>query len=642
MNTSAKVQTAEEILESRRGGMDYRVPTLDGDYRLGVNSLRRIAKMALRYRVQFPLAIVAVVIAGVFQLLMPRYLGQSVDYATGLLGGAVASQTAAEEALWTTASLLVGVSILRGLFTMLHNYLGEAIGQQIAYQLRLDYFEKLQRLSFSYHDKVHSGDLMTRGMLDVEGVRRFIEHGILRPILLVILVGVGAYLYMGTDVVLGLLSLSFVPFALWRASVFRLKSRALWRILQERLSQLTRIMEENLGGIRVVRAFAAQDFEIEKFDESSKKALDIAIERVGVRYANTSVMTFSYFLAMGLVLWLGGLKVQDGQITVGDLTQFLAFMTILQMPIRQTGMVINGIARASVSGVRLFEILDIEPAVQDKLEATDLKIKEGILRFENVAFSYNAASPDEQGQYAGDATIRDITFEVKAGQTIGIVGPPGSGKSTIAHLIPRFYDVTSGKITIDGQDIRDVTLESLRSAVGVVQQDTFLFTSEIDANVSYGEPWAEQDRVVGATEASQLHAYIQNLPEGYDTIVGERGVSLSGGQRQRLSIARSVMLTPQFMVFDDSTAAIDAATEQRIRVALKEVTKERATIVISHRLSSLMHADEILFLDEGNIVERGNHESLIEKEGRYKALYDLQAGKNDQKNDQKDDEVANG
>lgn len=622
MSKSAKIKSAEEIFENQLGGMNYRVPTLEGNYRLGVNSLRRIAKMALRYRVQFPLAILSVVIAGVLQLLMPLFLGKAVDHATGFLGGTATSSAVAQEALWTVASLLIGVAVLRGLFTMLHNYLGESMGQQIAYELRLAYFEKLQRLSFSYHDKVHSGDLMTRGMLDIEGVRRFIEHGILRPILLFILVGVGAYMYMGSDLVLGLLSLSFVPFALWRASVFRLKSRTLWRLLQERLSQLTRVMEENLGGIRVVRAFAAQDFEIEKFDESSKKALAIAIERVGVRYANTSVMTYAYFLAMGLVLWVGGGKVLDGQITIGEFTQFLAFMTVLQMPIRQTGMVINGVARASVSGVRLFEILDIEPAVKDKPGAKDLIVEQGVLRFENVAFSYEGA-PD---QHPGDATIQDITFDVKAGQTLGIVGPPGSGKSTIAHLIPRFYDVTSGRITIDGQDIREVTLESLRSVVGVVQQDTFLFTSEINANVAYGEPSADLDRIVGATEASQLHGYIENLPAGYDTIVGERGVSLSGGQRQRLSIARSVMLTPQIMVFDDSTAAIDAATEQRIRIALKEISKERATIVISHRLSSLMEADEILFLDEGSIVERGNHAHLIALGGRYKALYDLQAG----------------
>jgi ATP-binding cassette subfamily B multidrug efflux pump len=624
MNKFTSAKSADEILEGKHGGMDYRVPTLNGDYRLGVESLSRIAKMALRYRIQFPLAIVAVVVAAMFQLLVPRYLGQSVDYAAGLLGdGAVTSQGATTEALWMTAGLLIGVSILRGLFTMLHNYLGESIGQQIAYELRLAYFEKLQRLSFSYHDKVHSGDLMTRGMLDIEGVRRFIEHGILRPILLVLLVGLGAYMYMGNDVVLGLLSLSFVPFALWRASVFRLKTRALWRILQERLSHLTRVMEENLGGIRVVRAFAAQKFEIDKFDEFSKKALDIAIERVGVRYANTSVMTYSYFLAMGLVLWIGGEKVLEGQITVGDLTQFLAFMTILQMPIRQTGMVINGIARASVSGVRLFEILDIVPEVQDKPGARNLKVETGLLQFKNVTFSYDGL-PEKN---PGDATIQNISFEVRQGQTIGIVGPPGSGKSTIAHLIPRFYDVTSGRITIDDQDIREVTLDSLRSAVGVVQQDTFLFTSEINANVAYGEPRAENGRVIGATEASQLHAYIENLPEGYDTMVGERGVSLSGGQRQRLSIARSVMLAPKFMVFDDSTAAIDAATEQRIRIALKVVAKECATIVISHRLSSLMHADEILFLDEGRIVERGDHETLIAKDGRYKALYDLQADK---------------
>ena len=622
MNKSANIKTADDILESQRGGMDYKVPTLDGDYRKGIGSLSRIARMAMRYRVQFPIAVIAVVIAAIFQLYIPRFLGQAVDHATGLLGGAKASQGAAEDALWAAAGLLIGAAILRGLFTMLHNYLGEAIGQRTAYELRLAYFEKLQRLSFSYHDHVHSGDLMTRGMLDIEGVRRFVEHGILRPILLVMLVVGGAYIYMGSDLVLGLLSLSFVPFALWRASVFRLKSRALWRILQERLSHLTRIMEENLGGIRVVRAFAGQDFEIQKFDESSAKALAVAIQRVGVRYANTSIMTYAYFLAMGLVLWVGGQKVLDGEVTVGELTQFLAFMTVLQMPIRQTGMVINGIARASVSGVRLFEILDIEPAVQDRPDAQNLEIKDGVLRFENVAFSY-AGTPEND---PGDVTIKEINFEVRAGQTVGIVGPPGSGKSTIAHLIPRFYDVTSGRITIDGQDIRDVTLDSLRAAVGVVQQDTFLFTSEIDANVAYGEPWAEQERVVSATESAQLHAYIENLPQGYDTIVGERGVSLSGGQRQRLSIARSVMLTPQFMVFDDSTAAIDAATEQRIRVALKEVTKERATIVISHRLSSLMHADEILFLDEGSIVERGDHDSLLAQNGRYRALYDLQAG----------------
>ncbi|MEE2760453.1 MAG: ABC transporter ATP-binding protein [Pseudomonadota bacterium] len=574
--------------------------------------------MALGYRVRLPIAVIAVIIASLLQLLIPRFLGDAVDNAMGLLGGSEAAPSVVKEALLATALLVLGTSILRGLFTLLFNYQAEAMGQSIAYQLRLAYFDKLQRLSFSYHDHVHSGDLMTRGMLDIEGVRRFIEHGIIRVIQLVVLIGVGAWLYMGSDPVLGFLCLSFVPFAVWRAGVFRLRLRVLWRVLQERLSVLTRVMEENLGGIRVVRAFSGQDYEMDKFNNSSAATLEIAMQRVAVRYSNTSVMTYSYFLAMALVLWVGGLRVIDGVISIGELTQFLAFMTVLQMPIRQTGMVINGIARASVSGLRLFQILDMDPAVMEKADAKPLRLGDGVLEFDNVGFSY--------GGFPGEHTVSNISFSVGKGKTIGIVGPPGSGKTTIAHLIPRFYDVTEGSITIDGQDIRDVTLDSLRTHVGLVQQDTFLFTTEISNNVAYGEPWADSARIVGATDSAQLHDYIAGLPEDYETMVGERGVSLSGGQRQRLSIARSVLLTPAIMVFDDSTAAVDAATEMRIRESLKELTKDRATIIIAHRLASLMHADEIIFLENGSIVEQGSHEALMRMNGRYQALYDLQVG----------------
>ena len=599
-----------------KSGMDYKVPSLEGRYDRGAKALLRISKMALGYPWHCIVAVISVIAAGIFQLLIPLFLGDAVDNATGLLEFGQGGAEEVKSALVFAAGMIIGVAVLRGGFTMIHNYLGEAIGQHLAYQLRLAYFEKLQRLSFSYHDRIHSGDLLTRGMLDIEGIRRFIDFGILRMILLAVLVGGGAYLYMGSDLMLGLLSLSFVPFALWRGLVFRFRIRALWRQLQEALSVLTRIMEENLGGIRVVRAFGAQDFEMEKFDAGSKVALDISMERVTVRYGNTSVMTFAYFIAMGFVLWAGGVKILAGELTVGELTQFLAFMTILQMPVRQIGMVINGVARASVAGVRLFDVLDMEAAVGDKPDAQPLAPTEGVLKFDRVGFSYAG--------FPGERTISDISFEVPPGQTLGIVGPPGSGKSTIVHLIPRFYDVTDGAITIDGHDIRDVTLDSLRSLVGVVQQDTFLFTSPVSSNVAYGDPFAEQSRIEGATEASQLHNYIAALPQGYETLVGERGVSLSGGQRQRLSIARSVLLTPTVMVFDDSTAAIDAATEQRIRAALMDLTKDRATIIVSHRLSSLMHADEIIFLEDGQIVERGAHDDLLAAGGRYRALYDLQ------------------
>jgi ATP-binding cassette subfamily B multidrug efflux pump len=256
--------------------------------------------------------------------------------------------------------------------------------------------------------------------------------------------------------------------------------------------------------------------------------------------------------------------------------------------------------------------------VMEKPDAADLKLGDGALEFRDVGFSY--------GGFPGEHTVANLSFKVAKGETLGIVGPPGSGKSTIAHLIPRFYDVTTGRITIDGQDIRDVTLDSLRTHIGLVQQDTFLFTTEISNNVAYGEPWADTARIVRATDSAQLHDYIAGLPEDYETMVGERGVSLSGGQRQRLSIARSVLLTPSIMVFDDSTAAVDAATEMRIREALKDLTRNRATIIISHRLASLMHADQIIFLDGGTIIERGSHEELLQLGGRYRALYDLQIG----------------
>ena len=297
-------------------------------------------------------------------------------------------------------------------------------------------------------------------------------------------------------------------------------------------------------------------------------------------------------------------------------------MAILQMPVRQLGMMVNAFARASMSGGRLFEVLDREPEIADRPGARDLAISDAVLRFENVSFAYPGAQ-DRDGKLL--ATLHDISFEVRAGQTLGIVGPPGSGKSTIAHLIPRYYDVGSGRITIDGQDVRDVTLASLRRAVSLVQQDTFLFTASIENNIAYGDPWAERERIAQSSEVARLHDYIAGLPAGYETLVGERGVSLSGGQRQRLSIARSILLAPPILVFDDSTAAVDAATEKSIREALRAQAATRATIIIAHRLGSLMDADEIVFLEDGRIVERGSHAELLRQGGRYASLYELQS-----------------
>ena len=577
----------------------------------GSTTLWRIMALTWRHPWMVIITIVSTIVASTLQLVVPRLLGVAVDQAAGLLDGVKAA-----EALWSTALILFGISVLRGLFTMSQNYCGEAVGHHTAYELRLAVYEKIQRLSFSYHDKVHTGDLITVGMLDLEGVRMFFATGVLRVILLGILIGVGASMLISTDWLLGILALSFAPFVGWSSSVAQLRLRATWLTLQEKLQDLSRVMEENLGGIRVVRAFAAQAHEMKKYDVASDAALQLSHDRVNIRVKSTSMMNFSFLLSMTLVLWVGGEKVIAGDMTVGTLATFLTFMTILQMPVRQLGLMVNSFARASTCGNRLFAFLDLDIEIKDEPGAKPLKVTEGTLRFENVDFAYPSAP--------FRPVLSGVSFEARKGQTIGFVGKPGSGKSTIAHLIPRFYDVTGGRVTIDGQDVRAATVDSLRQAVAVVQQDSFLFTTNIENNIAYGDPWAKDARIARASEFAQLHNYIIGLPTGYETIVGERGVSLSGGQRQRLNIARSLMLRPAVMVFDDSTAAVDAGTEQRIRTAMKRFAKDRVTIIISHRLSSLMHADRILFIDEGKIVEQGTHAELLELRGRYRELYDLQ------------------
>jgi ATP-binding cassette subfamily B multidrug efflux pump len=578
----------------------------------GQSPLLRITLYSFRHPWQVAAAIGATVIASVLQLMIPRLLGHAVDQAHGILEVGVEG---AQQALLWSALTLLGVSVARGGFTLVQNYYSESVGHHVGYELRLAFYDKVQRLSYSYHDKVHSGDLITIGLLDLDGLRMFFATGLVRTVLLLVLIGVGAFMLLTTDLLLGALALSFVPFVAWRSSAAQLRLRATWLKLQEKLSALSRVMEENLGGIRVVRAFSGQKFELAKFDEASRQALQLAHDRINIRVRNTSLMTFSFFAAMGLVLWFGGNKVIAGEMSMGTLASFLTFMTILQMPVRQLGLMVNSYARASTCGQRFYGFLDEPLAIADAPGVPDLKVTEGTLRFEDVRFTYPGAT---------HPTLDGVSFEAKAGQTIGIVGAPGSGKSTLAHLIPRFYDVSGGRITIDGQDVSKVSLQSLRRAVGVVQQDSFLFTTTIENNIAYGDPWSKETKIEKAAESAQLHNYIMGLPSGYETVVGERGVSLSGGQRQRLSIARSLVLKPAVMVFDDSTAAIDAGTEHRIRSAIRRYASNRVTLVISHRLSSLLHADIILFLEDGKIIEQGSHEDLLALGGRYRALYDLQ------------------
>ncbi len=556
--------------------------------------------------------ILAILGTSIFFVLIPVLLGNAIDEAISLVDSGT-NTDAARSALLDAALVIIAVSVLRGVFAYGQMYAGEVLGQKLATALRNQYYEKLQRLSFSFHDSAHTGNLMSRGISDIDGVRMFPHTGMLRVLYLILLIAGSAYLMLTLDWQLGLLTLSFVPIVAFQGTIMRLRSRNIWIQIQEQMGIVNTALQENLGGVRVVRSFAGQQHEEDKFKSSSEEVRGMMDRAAEIRASNGSFMSFSLLVAYSVLLWFGGSKVINDEMTIGDLTRFLTFLGLLQMPIRMLPMLINSWARASSGGSRLFELLDLELPIRNNPNAQPLKITEGVLRYEDVSFSYDDMP-----------VIKNISFEARPGHTIGIVGPPGSGKTTIAQLAPRHYNVDSGRITIDGQDINGVTLESLRQRVRLVQQDTFLFRDTVSDNIAYGEPDAEESRIIDSAEDAKLHQHISGMAEGYDSMVGERGVSLSGGQRQRMAIARAIVLQPKVFIFDDSTSAIDAATERLIREQIDRRAADATTIIIAHRLSTLLSADEILVIDEGSIIERGSHEELLEFGGRYREMHDLQ------------------
>jgi len=550
-------------------------------------------------------AFLSLVAATGFSLVVPRLVGQAID--AGLAGGDV-------QFLFTYALWIVASGILRGVFTFLQSYLGELVSARIAYDIRNALYDHIQRLSFDYHNKMNTGQLMSRATADVDAVRWFISFGVLRTIRVVLLFVSAGVLLFSLNWRLTLISFACLPvIGVW-AVLTSARTRKIWADVQQYIADMGTVLHENLSGIRVVKAFHREDYEAAKFEKQAKRVYKGSVTANRIYSVNSPAMSFVLLLATGLILWLGGRDVISGRLTPGEFSQFILYLLMISQPVRMLGYIGNVTSRAVSAGERIFEVLDAEPTIKDAPDAIKLSRSKGLINFENVSFSYDSAEP----------VLSDVSFEAKPGQVVAIVGATGSGKTTIISLIPRFYDVTGGRITIDGIDTRDINLSSLRRNLGIVQQDVFLFSASIHDNIAYGKPGATRAEVEAAAGAARLHDFVVSLPKGYDTWVGERGITLSGGQRQRLAIARTILTNPPILILDDATSSVDTETEYLIQQALAHLLEGRTTLVIAQRLSTIKRADLILVIQDGCIVERGRHEELLKRDGFYRKIYDLQ------------------
>jgi len=571
-----------------------------------VKTLIRIFGYLKPYWARMILVYLCLGIGMALQLAIPLVLGRAIDH--GIIDRDL-------DYLTRAVILIVVLAVFQAVFMFYRTYGTHVLAERVGNDLRNAMYAKFQELPFQFYDRAQTGQLMSRATDDINNIRGMLQFSMRAVVQTIGMVAVIAVILFRENWLLAAIALSTTPFLAWWGVRFSMSIRPMFLKVQQQFGVMTTVLQENVAGGRVVRAYAQESEESDRFETELESLFDHNI-RAANRWAVSYPMTLALnALSVAGVVWVGGWMVLTGRISIGTLVAFERYTAMLQEPIRWLGMIVNHFAKAIASAERIFEILDTRARIANLPGAVPAEGLAGKLAFDHVNFRYSSARSE---------TLHDITFEANPGEMVALVGPTGSGKSSVISLIPRFYDPTSGRVTIDGRDIREFTLESLRRQVGIVMQETFLFSMSVRENIAYGRPEATHDEIEAAARAAKAHDFIMRMPEGYDTVIGERGVSLSGGQKQRLAIARGLLIDPRILILDASTANVDSDTEHEIQTALRTLMANRTTLVIAQRLTSVRDADQILVFEEGRITQRGTHRELIGQPGFYRELYDLQ------------------
>ncbi len=516
---------------------------------------------------------------------------------------------------WKLAGIFMGLMIIKGIATYIGQYTGDMFGIRSVYELRNALYAKLQRLPFSYYDNAKTGDLMSRLTADVEGFRFFLSFGFVELFRLVFLVSVSLCVMFYYSVSLTFVSMAAMPLLVVAVLRFDKLVHPAFRDIRKSFGKLNTNVQENISGIHTVKSLSRESFQINKFNNSNGDYKDRYLFTTEIWAKYFPVMEFLGNISVVFLFGYGGFLVMEGQLSVGRLVAFYSLLGYIIFPIMNLGFTVNLFSQSKASGERLLEVLEAPEPITSKENAIDGSRMKGHVAFENVTLQYR-----EEDQLA----LEEVNLKVEAGKRVGLIGATGSGKTSLTQLLTRFYEPTTGTVKIDGIAVDEYSLTSLRSNIGFVLQESFLFSSSIKANISYGRPDATMDEIIDAAKRANAHDFIMELPETYDTMLGERGLGLSGGQKQRIAIARALCQNPAILVLDDATSAVDMKTELHIQKALEEVMKGRTTFIIAHRISSVKHADELIVFEHGKIVQRGTHDQLIKQQGLYKRIYEIQ------------------